>query len=112
MLLNSLPTSVHAEWSVSNKYHRIVLPDVSYLKRHRLEVLWTAIALWWRWWQRGDRHEWCGTGRWRCGVRRYECGIGRWQWCGISCGGVVVLGVGSAEKEGWYSVGRWGCGVG
>lgn len=44
MLLNSLPTSVHAEWSVSNKY-QIVPPDVSYLKRHVLEVLWTGNSL-------------------------------------------------------------------
>lgn len=44
MLLNSLPTSVHAEWSVSNKY-QIVPPDVSYLKRHVLEVLWTDKGL-------------------------------------------------------------------
>lgn len=44
MLLNSLPTSVHAEWSLSNKY-QIVPPDVSYLKRHMLEVLWTATVL-------------------------------------------------------------------
>ena len=44
MLLNSLPTSVHAEWSVSHKY-QLVPPDVSYLKRHVLEVLWTATLL-------------------------------------------------------------------
>lgn len=44
MLLNSLPTSVHAEWSVSNKY-QIVPPDVSYLKRRVLEVLWTSTVL-------------------------------------------------------------------
>lgn len=41
MLLNSLPTSVHAEWSVSNK-HQIGPPDVSYLKRPVPEVLWMA----------------------------------------------------------------------
>lgn len=42
-LLNSLPTSVPAEWSVSNKY-QIVPPDVSYFKRHLLEFLWTAVV--------------------------------------------------------------------
>jgi hypothetical protein len=44
MLLNSLPTSVHAEWNVSNEY-QIVPPDVSYLKSHLLQALWTAIVL-------------------------------------------------------------------
>lgn len=35
---------VHAEWSVSNTY-QIVLPDVSYLKMHVPEVLWTDTVL-------------------------------------------------------------------